>query len=125
MRSRRDSYTVRRMAVLAICFAMLACRASAAPGVAVQLEVSTKPGAELAFDPDRVVAPAHMRVRLVFSNASSVAHNLVFLGSLDAATRPIVQAGDSDQVEFETPAPGSHPFVCSIHEDMSGTLETR
>jgi plastocyanin len=125
MRSRRDSYTVRGLAVVAVCLTVLACRASAAPGAAVQLEVSTKAGAELAFDPGRVVAPAHVRARLVFSNASSVAHNLVFLGSLDAATRPIVQAGDSDQVEFETPAPGSHRFVCSIHEDMSGTLETR
>jgi plastocyanin len=124
MRPRHDSHTVRRVAVLAACFTILACRASAAPGVAVRVEVSTKPGTELAFAPDRVVAPAHVRVKLVFINASSVAHNLVFLGYLDAATRPIVQPGDSDHVEFQTPDPGSHRFVCSIHEEMSGTLET-
>jgi len=124
MRSRRDSYTG-RMAILAICLAMLACRASAAPGVALQLELTTKPGTELAFDPDRVSAPAHVPVSLVFTNASSVEHNVVFLGPVDAATRPIVQPGETDVVEFETPAPGSHRFVCSIHEDMSGTLEIR
>lgn len=125
MLPRRDSSTVRRMAVLAVCFTMLACRASAAPGVAVKLEVTTKLGTELAFEPDRVVAPAHVRVSLVFSNASTLDHNLAFLSPLDAATRPIVQPGESDQLVFDTPAPGSYRFVCSIHEDMSGTLETR
>lgn len=125
MRSRRDSFTVRHAALLAVCFTLFACRASAAPVIDVHLEISTKPGTELAFAPDQVVAPANARVVLAFSNASTVAHNLVFLSPIDGATRPIVQPGETDELEFDTPAAGAYRFVCSIHEDMSGTLETR
>jgi len=125
MRSRRDSFTVRRVALLAVCLMLFACRASAAPVVAVRLDVSTKPGTELAFAPNQVVAPANARVELAFSNASTVAHNLVFLSPIDGTTRPIVQPGETDKFGFNTPAAGNYRFVCSIHEDMSGTLETR
>jgi len=115
----------RRSLVLTVVLAFLACRPSAVPEVPAPLEVTTKLGTELAFDPARVVAPSQVRVRLVFSNVSTLAHNLVLLSPLDGGTRPIVQPGESDVFEFDTPPPGTYRFVCSIHEDMSGTLESR
>jgi len=116
--------TCRLLLVLAIALTLLACGTSPPPS-SVRIDVTTKPGTDLAFDPARVVAPAYERVSLVFSNASTLAHNLVLLTPLEVATREIIQPGESDVVQFDAPAPGTYRFVCSIHEDMSGTLETR
>jgi plastocyanin len=103
---------------------LLACRTSARPGD-VRVEVSTGPGTELTFEPAHIVAPAQTHASLVFSNSSTLPHNLDFLGPVAARTRAIVQPGASDVIDFETPAAGTYRFVCTIHEDMVGTLETR
>lgn len=126
MRPRRDrAFTLLCTLVLAVVVLVLACNASAAPAVSARLQVATRPETELAFDPASVIAPAHVRVSLTFTNASTMDHNLVLLSPLDGATDPIVPPGASDAVEFDAPGPGTYRFVCSIHEDMSGTLEIR
>lgn len=59
---------------------------------------------------------------VTFRNASSQAHNLVFTGDIEAATRTIVEPGTSDEITLRIPGPGSYPFVCTIHEGMHGSL---
>ena len=64
----------------------------------------------------------HSRVRITFRNESSQPHNLTFPAPISAASMTIVEPGMSATVDLLTPAPGSYPFVCTIHVGMSGTL---
>ncbi len=94
---------------------------TSAPSV-VGVSITTAPGARLAFDPaETTIAPARS-VQVRFRNASSLAHNLVFTGTLTASTRTIVAPGTSDELEIVLPGPGRYPFVCTIHVEMSGAL---
>lgn len=92
--------------------------ASADPGVTV----ATAAGETLAFVPSEVTAPGRGPFLLTFRNGSSLAHNLVFTGGLDAATRTIVEPGAFEELVLEPPGPGAYPFVCTIHAEMAGTL---
>jgi plastocyanin len=38
------------------------------------------------------------------------------------ATDNAVQPGASQVIELPTPPPGDHPFVCTLHQGMEGTL---
>ena len=111
---------VSRMLALAAALAVGSCGGPSAP--AERLEVRTDSGSSLRFLPDRLVAPPHIRLSLTFRNTSTEPHNLTFLLPLDARTEPIVQPATQEVVEFETPAPGSYRFICTIHESMGGVL---
>ena len=94
----------------------------ATPGP-VSVEVGTAEGADHRFVPALVSVPAGAEVRLVFHNRSTASHNLSFTGPLEPIrTRTIMEPGEQEVVEFVAPAPGSYPFVCTVHEGMSGEL---
>jgi plastocyanin len=84
--------------------------------------IATAPGETLAYVPAEAAVVAKGPVLLTLRNDSTVAHNLVFAAPLDAATRTIVDPGTSDQVLLDPIAAGSHPFICTIHDGMSGVL---
>ena len=86
------------------------------------LQVRSQPGEGVAFDPPTVRGPAGTPVALTFVNVSTLEHNLVFLDPLSVRTREIVLPGEWDRLEFVTPGPGSYEFVCTIHEEMRGSL---
>jgi plastocyanin len=88
----------------------------------VEVAVGSAPGEALAFLPDAVGAPAGTNIRITFRNESSQPHNLTFPAPISAASMTIVEPGMSDVIQLLTPAPGSYPFVCTIHVGMSGTL---
>ena len=94
----------------------------ATPGP-VTVEIETGEGADHRFVPALVSVSAGAEVRLVFQNRSTASHNLSFTGALERIrTRTIIEPGEQELVEFAAPAPGSYPFVCTIHEGMSGEL---
>jgi len=93
---------------------------SAAP---LELTVTTDLAEGLRFLPAEIRAPARAHVRVTLRNLSTESHNLTFQAPIAAATRTIVEAGGSDVVDFVTPGPGRYAFVCTIHMEMSGTLE--
>ena len=96
--------------------------ASAPAGEVVRITVGTDAGADLRFEPAEVSVPAGSSVELTFQNQATVPHNLTFQGAITAATATTVEPGASDTVEFQAPAPGSYPFVCTLHPGMEGTL---
>ena len=89
---------------------------------AFELTIRSAGGDALAFRPDGVGAPARTHVRITFRNESTQPHNLTFPAPISAASMTIVDPGMFDVVDLLTPAPGSYPFVCTIHVGMSGTL---
>ena len=85
----------------------------------------TARGETMAFDPVETVIAATGPISITFRNASSLPHNLTFVGITAAATRTIVEPGTSDQVDLAPLAPGAYPFVCTIHDGMAGLLTVR
>ncbi|HUG29094.1 MAG TPA: cupredoxin domain-containing protein [Candidatus Limnocylindria bacterium] len=79
-------------------------------------------GETLAYAPALVTVVAPGAVLVTFRNESALAHNLVFREPLSGATRTIVDPGTSDQVTLDPVEPGSHPFICTIHDGMAGVL---
>ncbi|HEY7703185.1 MAG TPA: cupredoxin domain-containing protein [Candidatus Limnocylindrales bacterium] len=84
--------------------------------------VETAAGERLAFEPAEVTVASTGPLMITFRNGSSQPHNLVFTSGMRAATRTIVEPGQSEQLSLAPPEPGSYPFVCTIHEGMAGTL---
>ncbi len=98
---------------------------TASPPRSVDVTITTAAGNATAFDPAETVVHAARPIAITFRNASSLPHNLVFTAGLTAATRTIVEPGTSDELLFSPLAPGTYPFVCTIHDGMSGTLIVR
>ncbi len=103
--------------------------AAVAIGCAVQgeasshtIEISTAPGQAARFEPSDPSVGFASSFMVRFRNASSQAHNLVFVGELEAATRTIVEPGQTEEVRLVIPGPGTYTFVCTIHESMEGSL---
>ena len=88
----------------------------------VDARVSTPTGDDLIFEPDVIQVPGGRSVTVTFENVSSQPHNLVFTGGITASTRTIVAPGATDRFVIDAPTPGEHPFVCTIHQGMTGTL---
>ena len=86
------------------------------------IEISTSQGLTARFEPSDPTVGFARTFTVRFRNESSQAHNLVFVGDLEGATRTIVEPGDSDEVEIVIHSPGTYPFVCTIHESMQGSL---
>jgi plastocyanin len=98
---------------------------TASPPRSVDVTITTAAGIATAFDPAETVVHAARPIAITFRNASNVPHNLVFTAGVTAATRTIVEPGTSDELQFSPLAPGTYPFVCTIHDGMSGTLIVR
>ena len=116
-----------RLARLVLAAATIAsgCGVIGATNPDVFLTVGTAPGELAAFDPADLETTAEARVRLTFTNESTIDHNLVFVGPIVARTSDIVAPGASESFDFSAPAPGAYRFVCTVHETMTGTLTVR
>ena len=86
------------------------------------LTISSAAGETTAFEPARATVNADGPITVTFQNGSGLPHNLTFTGTLTAATRTIVDPGASEELRLAPLAPGSYPFVCTIHDGMAGTL---
>ena len=95
-----------------------ASRTSPTAGVTI----STAAGETAVFDPTRASVKADGPITVTFQNGSALPHNLTFTGTLTAATRTIVDPAASEELRLAPLAPGSYPFVCTIHDGMAGTL---
>ena len=84
--------------------------------------ISSASGETLAYDPAEATIRAAGPIAIIFTNRSSLPHNLVFTGGLSGGTRTIVEPGASADVLVGPTAPGRYPFGCTIHEGMRGTL---
>ena len=89
------------------------------------MTITTAAGETTSFDPAETAVSAAGPIAITFRNRSSLAHNLVFTVGPTAATRTIVEPGTSDELLISALAPGTYPFVCTIHDGMSGTLIVR
>lgn len=85
------------------------------------ITVGTGEGASLEFVPPSVTAPPDTPVSLVFTNQSTLPHNLSFDEPINMRTADI-GGGTSETLTFTTPAPGTYTFVCTIHPGMEGEL---
>jgi plastocyanin len=124
----RAGARVAHIARLGAIFALLvvgACGSIAAPSPAVRLQISTSTGDPNAYVPSVLTAPSHTLVAVDFTNASTLEHNLVFIAPISGRTRDIVPPTETDSVQIQTPAAGDYRFVCTIHEEMTGTLFVR
>lgn len=88
----------------------------------VGVTIETAPGQVLAFVPAETAVVASGPVEVTFRNGSNQPHNLVFTGGLSAATRTIVEPGAVDRLLLRGLSPGVYRFVCTIHDEMNGTL---
>lgn len=95
------------------------------PGAPVAVTITSARGETIAFDPAESAVAATGPVSITFRNGSSLPHNLTFTVGVTAATRTIVEPGTSDEVHLSALDPGAYPFVCTIHDGMTGTLTIR
>lgn len=96
--------------------------ASASPVGGMQQVVITT-GLDFRFHPSTIVVrPGKVRIILVNSARAGAGepHNLQFTG-LPGADLPTLDAGQSAEVTFTAPAPGTYTFVCSIHAAQGQT----
>lgn len=127
MRRHPLTLTVARLGLaIGLAGILVGCQAlsatSTAPAGAVHVTVETAAGETLAFDPVEVQVASVAPVTVTFRNGSTVAHNLTFTDGLTAATRTIVEPGTVEQLHIVPPRPGTYPFVCTIHAEMTGQL---
>jgi plastocyanin len=118
-------FVVIRLTALVAATAIAGCGVFAAPAATLRLAVRTTAGDVNAFDPLTLEAPSHTLVTVDFTNVSALEHNLVFIAPITARTREIVEPGQSESIQFQTPGAGEYRFVCTIHEEMNGRLSVR
>jgi plastocyanin len=82
-------------------------------------------GQNIKFQPSEVSAPANTPVRITFMNRDlGVPHNLHVKdasGNTIAKT-PIITGLATADLVLPAMAPGTYPFVCDVHPNMTGTL---
>ena len=109
--------------------ALPAPSASAGPGAspsgsgsAEQVLIQTDTGTANEFVPTTAEVATGTLVSMTFENISTAPHNLTFGPPINEATATVVQAGQSETIEFTAPEPGDYTFVCTLHPGMEGTL---
>ena len=95
---------------------------TASPAGSTDVMITTAAGDATAFVPAETVVQSGRPISITFRNGSSLPHNLVFTAGLTATTRTIVEPGTSDELLISPLGPGTYPFVCTIHDGMSGKL---
>jgi plastocyanin len=110
--------------LLAGCIAM-APAVTASPAGSTDVTITTAAGEAAAFVPPETVVQSGRPISITFRNGSSLPHNLVFTAGLTATTRTIIEPGTADELRISPLAPGTYPFVCTIHDGMSGKLIAR
>jgi uncharacterized cupredoxin-like copper-binding protein len=84
-------------------------------------------GTEFSFKPDSITLTKGEKVKIVFTNAGKAPHDLTIEG-LGIKTK-VIGSGQTDSIEFVTPASGTYTFYCSIpgHREagMKGSIEIK
>jgi plastocyanin len=109
--------------VLALTSALGGCSLFAEQArLSLDVEARIVAPSEYAFVPATIFAPPHTAVSTTLVNSSDAPHTLVFLEPIDRRTDVIVEPGRRDELDYTTPGPGVYRFVCTVHEQMGGTL---
>ena len=116
---------MRRIASLLGSLVLMGCSVFAGLEPKLRIVVAAGPAEVHQFRPETIEAPARTVVAIDFTNVSALDHNFVFIDPIVARSREIVGPGTSDTIQFETPTAGSYSWVCTVHEDMRGTLLVR
>ena len=69
-------------------------------------------GNEFSFNPFSLTVPANQKIKLIFKNKGRAPHNLT-IEDLNFSSKTIA-GGESDIIEFESPAAGNFEFFCSV-----------
>lgn len=79
-------------------------------------QITVKAGDNYRFDPATItVHPGKVKITLI-NDGQGAPHNLQLPSLPVGDWVPLTSAGQSASATFETPAPGTYQFVCSIHE---------
>jgi mono/diheme cytochrome c family protein/plastocyanin len=102
---------------------------SASPGPSVSIdpnaEVVNIAALNIAFDPTEVTAPADAPFTLRFDNQDAgIQHNVEIKDSAGTSVFKGEIFPGAGQRDYAVPAlaAGAHPFVCTVHPNMTGTL---
>ena len=113
-------------AVAALSLIVLACGGPSAPVDAAPFtgKEATVAAVNISYQPDEVRLPAGFPLRIVLDNRDAgVPHDIkVFQGDTTIAQSPAVTGPATTEVRFGPLAPGSYPFMCTVHPNMLGTL---
>jgi plastocyanin len=78
----------------------------------------------LAFDPSRVSVPADVTFAIEFENRDAAPHNIVINGSGINRTTEAFTGPQTRTYVFAALPAGTYTFVCAIHPEMTGVLES-
>jgi plastocyanin len=122
---------------VAICLALTACLALVACGGGGGLGSDTAPASldpnsprltatNMAFDRNRIEVPANAPFVLVFENADGVSHNVSVYrdaGYQQPVFQGVLFSGPATRW-YPVPAlaPGTYPFRCDLHANMTGVI---
>jgi plastocyanin len=94
-----------------------ATTAAAGGGASDRVSLTAK---GIAWDKTQLNMPANKQVTVTVDNQDTVEHNFTFE---DAKANKDVEGGESAEVSFTAPAPGSYEFHCEYHpSQMKGTV---
>ena len=113
--------TVRQIALL-LAAALAGCGSQATPTTTPQPLAINLSASATEFVPDLLAAARHTAVRVRFLNGSTEPHTLIFPAPISVTGGELVDTGQTVIVEFTTPAAGNYPFLCNVHEGMTGIL---
>ena len=78
-------------------------------------------GTEFAFSPSSIQTQAGEKVKIVFTNAGSVPHDLR-IEELNIGTK-VIRPGQTDAVEFQASESGKYTFFCSLAGHREAGME--
>jgi plastocyanin len=118
---------VRRLALLAapIAAVILACGGSSptpvgTPAVTIQLVAK-----DLAFDKSSFTVPAGLTFAIELNNQDAAPHDVDITGNgVNQSSEPFGGPATKTHVYAGLPA-GTYTFLCTVHPDMKGTVESK
>jgi plastocyanin len=107
------------LVLLMLCAGGIACSSSDSPSACTpSFPTQTVELKDFAFEPTCIGVPRG--THLTLQNTGSTQHTFTIKGtSVDQK----IDAGASGEVSFEGVAPGTYPVVCTLHPQMTATLQ--
>jgi plastocyanin len=92
--------------------------------VAVAAGKVTVDAKNLAFSQSCITAPANTPLAVTFANKDSgTPHDWVLKGTGQKVGSPLITGGKDATVKVPALKPGNYTYVCTVHPNMTGTLE--
>jgi len=76
------------------------------------------------FDPERLTVPAGVTFAIDFDNRDATPHNVVISGPGVNQTSETFTGPAKRTYLFGALAAGTYTFICAVHPEMKGTIET-